>query len=205
MHKEYMKNNYNKKEDKGKEEKEYKEPKIKWKKSKAKRLLAQDIIEGSVPLYAVDEEGNWTTDLEELYHSRVEFTEYHYSKFAQRLAGLRKTLQNDTNRQALDQEAFDNYRSNHPFLVQFSSKGHIQWQGSEAQAFCIQDLEEKKHETMSRADFYATRREYYEQFTLEVFCDKVKQEIRTAKYYHTLQVKGRDPRKKTNSPLNITR
>jgi len=193
------------KADKAKEVEEYEEPKIKWKRSKAKMILMQDILDGKVPLHATDEDGKRTTDLQELYYSRVEFTEYHYSKFQSRLYSLRKTIKNDKNRQALDQEAFDNYRLNHPELAQFSHKGYIQWQGSLSQQLCQQDLEEKKHETMSRLDFYCSRPEYYNEFPLDAFRDKVKQEIRTAKYFHTLQVKGKDPRKKNSSPIKLTR
>jgi len=193
------------KADKAKEVEEYEEPKIKWKRSKAKMILMQDILDGKVPLHATDEDGKRTTDLHELYYSRVEFTEYHYSKFQSRLYSLRKTIKNDKNRQALDQEAFDNYRLNHPELAQFSHKGYIQWQGSLSQQLCQQDLKEKKHETMSRLDFYCSRPEYYNEFPLDAFRDKVKQEIRTAKYFHTLQVKGKDPRKKNSSPIKLTR
>jgi len=184
------------KTDKEKEEEQYEEPKIKWKKSEAKRLLRNDILEGRVPLYAIDEDGKRTTDLKALYHTRVEFTEYHYSKFSSRVGSLRTTLQNDTDRSILDQEAFDNYKKNHPTLIQFSHKGYIQWQGSESQRLCLKDIEDGVHERKSRVDFYASRPEYYNQFPLDAFRDKVKQEIRTAKYLYTLEVKGKDPRKK---------
>jgi len=185
----------NKKKKKNKEEGEYEEPKIRWQKSEAKRLLEKDIHSGNVPLYATDANGQSTMKLEDIYYSRVEFTEYLYSKFSSRLSSLRNTVKKDTSRAALDQEAFESYKQNHPALAYFSHKGYIQWQGSEAQRLCLEDLKEKRHENVSRKDFFGSRPEYYENFPLDVFRDKVNQEIRTAKYLHTLEVKGKDARK----------
>jgi hypothetical protein len=36
---------------------------------------------------------------------------------------------------------------------------------------------------------------YYENFPLDVFRDKVKQEIRTSKYLYTIEERGMDPQK----------
>jgi len=179
---------------KPKEPEEPEEPKIKWKHSKAKALLQKDIMEGRVPLVATQNRRS-TMALRTIYDSRPEFAEYQYSKFSARLASLRKTIKDRNDRAALDQEAFDNFKQNHPVSVS-SAHGYIQWQGSEAQRLCQEDLANKVHDTMSRMDFWASRREYYENFPLNAFRDKVSQEIRTAKYLHTLKVKGKDGRKK---------
>ena len=185
-----------KKKKKKKNEEDWEEPKIKWKRSKAKALLEKDILEGRVPREAKDEKGRSTRKLRDIYDSRPEFAEYHYSKFSSRLSGLRKTVTESLNRAVIDQDAFNNYTQNHPAKALFSHKGYIQWQGSEAQALCVQDLEANRHKTMSRNDLYGSRAEYYENFPLDVFRFKLNQEIRTAKYLHTLEVKGKDPRKK---------
>jgi hypothetical protein len=37
---------------------------------------------------------------------------------------------------------------------------------------------------------WESRREYFEQFPLDAFRDKIKQEVRTAKYLHTCKTKG---------------
>jgi len=170
-----------------------KEPKIKWQKSRAKALLRRDILEGRVPL----EGGRQTTmKLRQVYELRPEFAEYMYSKFSSRLSSLRTTISECNDRAARDQEAFDNFVANHPETSLFSHHGYIQWQGSEAQKLLKEDLENNLHETMEKKDLFRSRPEYYENFPLNVFRDKVYQEIRTAKYLHTTAVKGKDARRR---------
>lgn len=176
--------------------KDEKEPKVKWKNSKAKQLLRKDILEGRVPLEARDANNRSTKPLKEIYGLHPELQEYFYKNFSRRLASLRKTIKEEKVRQALDQEAFDNYIQNHPSRSLLSKQGFIQWQGSEAQQRLLEDIAANLHTAMSKADLYGSRSEYYENFPLQVFRDKLKQEIRTAKYLHTLNVKGKDPRKK---------
>lgn len=180
----------------GKKKKEPEEPDIKWEDSKAKALLRKDIIDGIVPLEAKDDHNKSTMPLWDIYHSRIEFAEYKYEKFSGRLSSLRNTLANEFDRAALDQASFDNYKKNHPVVTGFSRLGLIEWQGSESQRLCLLDIEAGKHLNMSRVDLYGDRPEYYDEFPLEVFRDKLDQELRTAKYLHTLKVKGKDPRKK---------
>lgn len=179
------------------EKKEKEEPKIKWESSNAKKLLRKDILEGRVPLQARDEGGRSTMKLETIYKMRPEYAEYRYSKFSSRLSSLRKTITDWKNRASLDQEAFDNFKQNHPTTNPFSRRGgYIQWQGSDAQKLLKEDIEDGRHLSMSKVDLHSSRVEYYENFPLDVFRDKLNQEIRTAKCLHTLEVKGKDPRKK---------
>lgn len=173
-----------------------KEPKVKWQHSKAKQLLRKDILEGRVPLEARDAHNRTTMALRQIYNLHPEVQEYFYSKFSQRLGSLRTTIKEEKKRKALDQEAFDNFIQNHPSRALLSKKGYIQWQGSEAQKLLLDDIAANRHTTMSKSDLYGSRREYYENFPLDVFRDKLSQEIRTARYLHTLRVKGKDPRKK---------
>ena len=184
----------NRKTKPAKNEAEEEEPGIPWKNSKAKQLLYKDIMDGRVPLQAKTADGKSTMSLSEIYNLRPEFKEYLYTKFSSRLSSLRKTIADNNRRAELDQEAFDNYVE-HTEVASFSSKGYIQWQGSDAQKLCQEDIESSFHKSMSRLDLYGSREEYYTNFPLDAFRDKVRQEIRTAKYLHTLKVKGKDPRK----------
>lgn len=183
-----------KKPDKAEEADEPDEPKIPWKKSKAKRLLYKDIMNGKVPLEAKTADGKLTMPLKSIYNSRPEFKEYKYSKFSSRLSSLRTTIKECNYRADLDRQAFENYKAHTP-VASFSSKGYINWQGSEVQQLCLQDIENGLHKSMSRLDLYGSREEYYKNFPLDAFRDKVAQELRTAKYLHTIKVKGKDPRK----------
>jgi len=171
------------------------EPKIKWKKSKAKQLLYTDLKEGLVPLEAKDEHGKSTMKLNDIYNMRPEYAEYHYDKFSSRLSSLRKTVKDRIERQRLDQEAFDNYRTNHKEVSYYSHHGYIQWQGSKAQEQCLNDIKDGIH-LKGKMKLWASKPEYYQNFPLKVFRDKLNQELRTAKYLYTLEERGKDPRKK---------
>ena len=186
----------NKKED-------WDEPKPKWRKSKARKLLYVDIIEGRVPRQARDENGRLTGKLKDIYNSRPEFKQYHYSKFSSRLSSLRSTIASKDSRKELDQEAFDNYVANHP-ISYFSHKGYIQWQGSDAQELALEHINENRHNEGKWKDLFKEHPELYQNIELAVFKDKIRQEIRTAKYLHTLEVRGKDIRK-TNGNTNKPR
>ena len=93
-------------------------------------------------------------------------------------------------RDAMDIEAFDNYRRNHqPSL--FSHHGYPEWQRTEAQRLLKIDLEAKKQDTISKMDLWDMKPEFYEHFPLKVFRDKINQEIWTAKYLQTIKERGK--------------
>jgi hypothetical protein len=166
------------------------EPKIPWKKSEAKRLLYKDIMDGEVPLEAKDAVGISTMPLHEIYIERAEYSLYSYEKFSSRLSSLRKTIKEANMRAKDDEEAFKNYKENHP-PSEFSHNGCSQWQGSEAQELLLDDMEAGLVQQLGKKELWGSRPEYYETFPLPVFRDKIYQEIRTAKYIYTCQVKGK--------------
>jgi hypothetical protein len=162
-----------------------KKKKVKWKDSKAKRLLLDDVKHGVVPV-----ESTPSMPLKDIYLMHPEYAEHSYSKFSSRLYSIRKVVAEANNRSERDQQAFDMYVSNNPISF-FSSKGYIQWQGSDSQRLCLDDIEQEKHKTMSKRDLYDSRSEYYDEFPYKVFKEKLKQEIRTAKYLYTLEIRGK--------------
>jgi hypothetical protein len=168
-----------------------KEPKIIWRKSKAKQLLYQDMRDGRVTLDKDDlgEDGE-KMKLRDIYTLRPEFAEYHYEYFSARVSLLRKTINDANSRAEQDQEAFDNFKARHPPSL-LSHKGYIQWQGSDAQQQVLEDIEDGLHESMAKVALWELRSVYYENFPLKVFRDKLNQEIRSAKYLHTLRVRGK--------------
>ena len=168
--------------------KEPKEPKINWSKSKAQALLYKDIRAGMVPLDPPRAGGDMA--LSDVYALWPEFCEYNYLKFSSRLGLLRTIIKDANNHAEADQEAFENFKANHPTSL-FSHKGYIQWQGSEAQERLLEDIEAGFHESMSKKELWESRPEYYANFPLDAFRDKVYQEVRTAKYLHTLKIKGK--------------
>lgn len=165
----------------------FKEPRIKWKKSKAKRLLYQDLMDGVVPL--VDDPN---IDSQTIFFMHEEYGEYDPDKFASRLKALRNALRLSTTRADDDLEAFETYKQRHKDKISiFSCHGYIEFQGSEAQRLLQKDIAAGLHESIGKKELYALRPEYYNEFPLNVFRDRIYQEIRTAKYLHTCKVKGK--------------
>jgi len=119
------------------------------------------------------------------------------SKIQNRLNRLRDKVLDLNKRADDDLEAFKNYKKNHkPSL--FSQKGYIQWhwQGSTAQELLLDDLEDYiKNPDMKPFDLlWNSRDEYKNEFPLDAFADKIKQEIRTAKYLKTLRERSKEQR-----------
>jgi hypothetical protein len=96
------------------------------------------------------------------------------------LSSIRKTIRELNNRASDDEVAFQRYIANHPVAI-FSHKGYPRWQDAEARDLLLQDIEAGLHKVMKKSDLYASRPEYYEQFPLNVFREKIAQEIGTAK------------------------
>jgi len=119
-----------------------------------------------------------------------EYKLYDRKKLSSRLSKLRSLFHESMNRQAIDEEAFEIFRNNHQVSL-FSHKGYPEWQGSEAQKYALIDIEQGIHKTMSKLQWWESRNEYFENFPLGVFRDKIKQEIRTAKYLYTCRVRGK--------------
>ena len=176
--------------EKREEEENFIEPKIKWRKSKAKILLNTAIMNGTVPENALDNDGNATMTLDAIYGLHQEFALYDFTKFAGRLARVRADIQSNISRAEDDVIAFELYKLNHDVSL-FSRKGYIQWQGSDSRRCLLKDLKNGWFLTKQKPkQLWESRPEYYEQFPLKVFRDKIDQHVKTAKYLHTIKVKG---------------
>ena len=160
------------------------EPDIPWQFSEAKKLLRQDMIDGKVPL-----EDDGSMDMKDVYNQRVEFTMYSFRLFPQRLNACREQVKRDIDRKKDDQLAFDNYIANHQPSCQ-SHHGYPEWAGHTAQARLREDIKSKKLDTHSPKELWMSD-EVYLDFPLDVFRDHIYQEIRTDKYYRTLELHGK--------------
>jgi hypothetical protein len=181
---------------KSKPKEEHKEPDISWRDSDAKKLLYKDLRRGNVPAKAKDQHNKSTMKLKNIYVMRPEYLEYRYDMFSSRLSSLRSTFSTNTHRAEDDLAAFDVYVINNEVST-MSHKGYIQWQGSESQRLVQEDIKdgtmaEYAEEKFPKMKFWQSRPEYYDEFPLHVFRDKIYQEIGTAKYLHTLKVKGKN-------------
>jgi hypothetical protein len=161
----------------------FKEPRTKWKKSTGRRLLYKDLMDGTVPP---------NMDAQTVFFMREEYAEYDPDKFAGRLKALRDAILASNTRAGDDFEALRTYKEMHKEKVSFFSHyGYAEFQGSEAQRLLQKDIEDGLHESMGKKDLYASRPEYFNEYPLNVFRDRIYQEIRTAKYLHTCKVKGK--------------
>mmetsp|Transcript_7183 Transcript_7183/g.11360 ORF Transcript_7183/g.11360 Transcript_7183/m.11360 type:complete len:259 (+) Transcript_7183:79-855(+) len=155
---------------------------IKWKDSEARRLLYKDVEDGNVP-----------DDMNErdVYVMRAEYSAYDFKKFSRRLNAIRNIISDLNTRADEDQAAFLAFVATHEVSV-FDRKGHIHWQGSEAQKLAKVDIKDGKFKGKgSYRAMYSLREEYHESFDFDIFSDKIRQEIKTGKYLHTLKVKGK--------------
>jgi hypothetical protein len=165
--------------------KQVKEKKEKWRKSKAKKILYDLIMNGTVPM-----QDDPNMPLELIYDMDPEFQATDIDKFKGRLQRLRAHIQDLDSRAGADLEAFRIYKKNHkPSLV--SHKGYIQWQGYSAQELLWDDLDMYLKKKMKPYDLWKKRKEYRDEFPLDAFADKIKQEIRTKKYIRTRDARAR--------------
>jgi hypothetical protein len=171
------------------DEGEGEEGKVKWKDSEARRILYKDVKERVIPLEAKYPDGTTTMTLEEIYASRPEFAAYDYNKLSSHLATIRGTIKQLEERNDEDEAAFAMFADNHP-VSRYDRKGFIQWQGSKSQELAKADIEAGLLQQGFKP-LYLSRPEYFEEFDFKAFSDKIRQEIRTRKYLHTLKVRGK--------------
>ena len=168
---------------------EIEEPK--WKDSEARKLLYQDVLDGVVPLQAKDAQGRTTMKLKEIFSMHQEYSLFDYDKFSRRVSSIRAIVKKNKERSASDEQAFNTFVQNHDVSYFSNRGGYIQWQGSKAQELLKTDIDNGLLDTLSKQALWGSREEYSTNFPLKVFRDKIYQELRTAKYLHTLKVKGK--------------
>jgi hypothetical protein len=171
------------------DDEEFEEPKVTWRNSRAKEVLYTLIMDEVVPLEAKDCNNRPTMAIKDIYNLHDEFKKYDIDKFAGRLKAIRDKIKELNSRADEDLVAFKNYKQNHAVSM-YSHKGYIQWQGSDAQKFLLMDIEAGKHNELKPKVLWESRRAYMDTFPLHVFRSKLEQEIRTAKYIHTVKVRG---------------
>ena len=110
--------------------------------------------------------------------------------FAGRLAKLREQIVASNARSDMDKLAYDRYMKNHP-VETMTARGYPEWEGSDAQRLCRQDIDDGTIGNFDRPLKFHASRDEYKLFPLKVFRDHIYQIIRTKKYMHQLQLKGK--------------
>lgn len=157
----------------------------------ARKLLYDELRAGRIP---VNREKMGPAEVYYRCSATLEFQmegmEYG-STFTGRLLRLRKLVKEDKKRARKDKLALVKSLKVHPPPV-LNRHGRPQYNGSLAQMLLKNDISEGKHKTMLPHELYAqTDREAY-RITLsqDAFRWKIQQEIRTAKYLHTLKYRS---------------
>ena len=163
---------------------DFQEPEIPWAESKARELLRQDIIDEVVP-----REPCASMPSNVIFTSRPEYAEYGYADFCNRLSRLRAQVKRDIKRTDEDLAAFLNFKANNP-IHKITAHGYPEWDGSYAQKCLKKDIGDGLHEMLEPQELWLYREEY-DDFPLKVFKDHIYQEVKTRKYFHTLEVKGK--------------
>ncbi|CAJ1928932.1 unnamed protein product [Cylindrotheca closterium] len=117
------------------------EPKIKWRHSRARVLLYDDIERGVLQF---DDEDQPMISLKDIYAMHPEYADYLFVNFERRLIALKDLFDELIRRADDDIAALENYMANHE-ISEVNWLGMIQWQGSEAQEYVIEDIDEDAH------------------------------------------------------------
>jgi hypothetical protein len=142
----------------------------------------------------LDHEIPWEPDAsmptKDIYLSIPELSLYDYRLFSGRLSSIRVTVAVTHEQKVLDERLFRHFKKDNP--VSFKSyKAYPQCQGSDAQAFARDDLTHNRHITDGLKKMHNGNIDVNKPWPFAVYCDKLQQEIKTAKHLHTLEVEGK--------------
>jgi len=169
---------------------EKKDDKKEWKNSKGKELLLKGLRDGSIPLDGKD------MPPKEVYTLRPEFADYGgYKNFPSRLRSARKTIIEKNDRASSDLAAFTHDRLLYP-EAPHNYRGEPRWDGSDAERFLKQDIDDGKHDIMTPQELYNSRAVYHQNYPLYVFRGHIYQEVKRRKF---LNQYGALKRKKNNA------
>lgn len=160
-----------------------KNPSIPWAKSKARQILYDDIASKIVTA---------EMDAQQVFLMHTEYKEYGWENFAARLKSLLKIVTQAESKAEEDLKAYLAFKKYNSDIPTRTHKGCEQWQGSSVQTLVRVDISNNVHEDIGWRNMWMSRPDYTTAYTnFDLFRDKCKQEIRTAKYYHTLKVYGK--------------
>jgi len=169
---------------------------IEWKDHPARDLLVEEFRAGRIPLDPKE------MGPAEIYYNYADTLEFkmdgmeHGDTFTGRLLRLRNLIKKDKKRALKDHRALATALQNHPVPL-LDDHGRPQWNGSVAQSQLKRDIAEGMHKTFTPLELYnhEHRNMYRTALSAKEFRWKIQQEVRTAKYLHTLKYKSNNQRK----------
>ena len=151
-----------------------------WGTSEAKQLIAQDMMDGIVPVNTdiVDPQKLFF----ELYANEPEFEKWPWCKlYVSRFKSLQKTVGRLQDAAKIDADGLLHDRALHP-VPTHASNGMILWEGSDAAHWLDVDMAANKHLEMKPELLFATR-ECYEPFGKKRFAQRIDQMKQKAKVF----------------------
>jgi hypothetical protein len=165
----------------------------KWATSKARELLEKDLLSGRIPLE------RWTAANVYNLPDRPEFRLFEYKKFVTNLRNLRKRIKEQKQDATAAALALAHDRVIYPVAavngVNNHQGGAPRWEGSLAQKWLNDDIDEGKHEMMQPMQLRQTRLEYMK-FDKVIFGKHIHQEVKTRKFIIYLKEKQEKKKKK---------
>ena len=160
-------------------------PAVDWATSAAKVILLDDIKEGILPSDYSPEDA-W----HEVYSNLVEFHGVEYEQFRRNLKSYRKSHQKMVDQVGWAKEAIAHDLKIHPRAL-FDHRGEWKFAFSLAKKLLEKDVARRKHEKMKPKKLRKTRREY-ELFPLDIFRQRIYQQVRRQKFENYLEKKRQE-------------
>lgn len=158
---------------------------VKWRDSPAKAYLEGLLKKGKVPAEMGAHEVYQTFCK---HHMEFELFEDQQS-FSRRLKSLRDAVSKKNGQAERDAQALNHDRMIYGRPHQ-DGHGLPYWPDCDAKDLLEEDIEDNKHNTMTKAKLWKSRPEYHECFPFDVFVGHVHSEVRSAKFHAYLEDKA---------------
>jgi hypothetical protein len=143
-------------------------PPAPWQNSQAKMILRQVILDGEV----VD-----SMKPKKVFEMRPEYTAYKLANFRSNLKTLRDSIKVEHAKADYDSAALAHDLRIRPLPAQ-TSWGYPRWDGSDAEQFLKEDIDEGLTDSHKPSELHKTRPEYQD-FPLTIFRKHINQELRS--------------------------
>jgi len=154
-----------------------KQAKPKWIKSDAKGYLRNLLTKGDIPNEMRPKQVH-----QHYCKDRPEFEPFGDKNFASRLKSLRDKVKDRNDKTARDAAALTRDRNTYPRPV-MDGFGLPHWPDCDAKELLEQDVNDKRHETLTRQALWESRPECMENFPFDMFVKHVHQAMKTRKFH----------------------
>lgn len=163
-----------------------------WKNSPAKEVLEDDFQSGMLPLENTEMTARQAWDL--VYSHLIEFHGVSYDQYYQNFQAIRKRTKKQRANSGWMVSALQHDRQLHPRKTK-NACGKPVFDKTKAKEFLKQDVKDGKHKRMKPRQLQKTRKVYMI-FRLDIFRQRIYQEVRAQKFNFYLELKRVEKQKK---------